>query len=191
MEGTRRGVGRLWGLSPTWADMTRASPWQEEVLPWCPGPGTHCFLHGGCSLVPPTLGHLCRTSAPLLGPRGASDTLRRSQCRYLFRRVSGFLAFSGRPSLPGPRALASAVWAPGWNFLESWGSPCCLLTCQATFPVAERAVPQGLISKSHAEGAEAPTLPSRAFSRGAVSEHSLELGGLDTVGPGERGKGAG
>lgn len=92
------GSGGCGGLSPTWADMTRASPWQEEVLSWCPG--THCSLHDGCSLVPPTWGHLCRTSAPLLGPRGASDTLRRSQCRYLFRRVSGFLAFSGPALTP-------------------------------------------------------------------------------------------
>lgn len=45
------------------------------------------------------------------------------------------------PVLPGPRATASTLPDPGWNFLESRGSPSCLLTCTAALPVAERYIP--------------------------------------------------
>lgn len=89
---------------------------------------------------------------------------------------------------PGLQPLLSGLQAG--TFWNPGAPPSCLLTCAATLPVAKRGVPQRLVSKSHAEGAEPPTLP-RAVSQGAMSEHSLELGGLDTVGPAERGEGAG
>lgn len=79
----------------------------------------------------------------------------------------------------------SAGQVAGWNFLESRGSPSCLLTGTAAFPVTERCVPQCLVSESHSERAASPAAPW-ALPRGAVGEHSLELGGMGSLGPGER-----
>lgn len=127
--------GQAWAACVSWAT-TAAALWCH--LPWdiSAGPGT---LY--------------------LALEGHPDMLWRGQLRCLPGRASSLLTSAGCSLTLGARALASALPAPGWNLLESQGSPSCLLTRTAALPVAECCVPQGLVSKPHSEWRAPPAVP--------------------------------
>ena len=104
-------------------------------------------------------GTICLDGPPLLDLRPYTQSLK------VTLRASG-KASSGASSA-GPAAAwplqyqgpVSAGQVSGWSFLEFRGSPSCLLTSTAAFPVTEHCVPQRLVSKSHSERATSPAVP--------------------------------
>lgn len=126
--------------------------------------GSEQSLRGGQAWADPALwaqllpGTIC-LEPPLLNLRPSTPslkvTLRASGKASLGASSAGSVA-SWPLQYQGP---ASAGQGSGWNFLESWSSPSCLLTSTAAFPVTECCVPQRLVSESHSERATSPAVP--------------------------------